>query len=401
MKTKHLILIFSVLFLTGCGLAASLKVQKAFDAESMSSKPFKQELPFQYINGVIVIDAEIEGHIRSFILDTGATTRITKDFAAILNTEYLGKIKTFDSNNEKTYAPYIKLKKINIGGVMLYDMVASVSDLTHLNTALCLNVSGIIGANAMNKCVWQIDYQEMKITFTNQRDSLTFSGKEEKINFSAMGKGTPTISLYSNGVYWGDAIFDTGSNGSISLDEKYLAPSISFAEMQIYSFGISSTKIKRLKMTTLSALNFEKSTSIKNQIVAFEKDRPFGIIGNRFLQNYKVTIDWRYQEIFLAKYNSSKPNSYQSFGCSPRFINDNTVRVGTITTSSEAYKKGVRLENRVLSINGIEFSENVHENYCRYLNERSDWKRVELLIQNEAGDLMVELERFDMIEFLN
>lgn len=186
----------------------------------ISNHSFKEELDFQEVNGLLIIQAEFDGVVRDFIFDTGSSIILDKDFASSLNVQKSGKVKTRDSNNNKQHIQHVKLEKFIIGEVSFYDRVASVSDLEHLNTAVCLNVSGIIGANAMNKCIWQIDYQKQKITFTNHRDSLLLSGKEQQINFSAVGKGVPTVSLYSNGTYWGEAIFDTGSNGGLSLNEQ-------------------------------------------------------------------------------------------------------------------------------------------------------------------------------------
>lgn len=300
MKKITLVSIFFLFLFSSCGLISSFKVRDAFLVESMTSKSFKEELPFQEVSGMMVIEAKFQGVVKNFIFDTGATTILDKGFASTLEAQKIGKVKTVDSNNKKKRIPYVKLKKFKIGNVSFYDMVASVYDMTPLKNKSSIEISGIIGANAMNKCIWQIDYQNKKIIFTNQRDSLNLSEKARKINFSATGKGVPTIALYSNGAYWGEAIFDTGSNGGIEINDKYLPDASSYVEKEVVTFGTLSSKTQKQKLVT-TTLQLTEAFPLNNQLVTFEDNLRFGIIGNQFLKDYKVTIDWMYQEIFLEQ----------------------------------------------------------------------------------------------------
>ena len=153
------LLLLNLLFLTSCGLMRTFKLIDAYDAESISSQPFYEEMDFELIKGFIIIEAAIEGKKGKFIFDTGGGNQLDDDFAKGLTIQKIGKIKNVDSNGHKKYIPYGTVKSLTIGKTKFYDSVISISDVEALNKVACLNVVGIIGVNAMNKCVWQINYQ--------------------------------------------------------------------------------------------------------------------------------------------------------------------------------------------------------------------------------------------------
>lgn len=400
MKKITLVSILFLFLFSSCGLIASFKIRDAFLVESMTSQSFKQELPFQEVSGMIVIEAEFQGVVKNFIFDTGATTILDKDFAATLEIQKIGKVKTVDSNNKKKRIPYVKLKEFKIGDISFYDMVASVYDMTQLKTRACIDISGIIGANAMNKCIWQIDYQNKKIIFTNQRDRLNLPSKEQKINFSATGKGVPTIAFYSDGAYWGEAIFDTGSNGGIAINKKYLPDSSSYVEKEVVSFGVLSSQVQKRKLAITPSIQLNQELTLNSQLMTFEEDLRFGIIGNQFLKDYKVTIDWMYQEIFLEQYEPVITAPLKDFGLYPLFTN-NTIVVGSIRSNSLAYKKGLRLNDRIIQINDITFENDTYNKYCQYMTERRNWNSISLVVLKDDKKLKFQFEKSEIMELLD
>ncbi|MGB1217005.1 MAG: aspartyl protease family protein [Saprospiraceae bacterium] len=347
----------------------------------------------------MIIQLKIGSTIRDFVFDTGASVIFDDDFVSTLDVQDLGKIKTVDSNNKKKYKQYVKMEKINIKNVSFYDIVVGVSDLDALNTATCLNISGIIGANIMNKCIWQIDYENQKIVFTNNRDSLSLSGKEQVINFSSIGKGVPTIPLYADGSYWGEVIIDTGSNKGISINENYLLDSIKFVENHGYSLGLSSTRKSIKKTAIIPSIELNRVFSLKDQAISFDKKRTFGLIGNGFLRNYKMTIDWMNQQIILTENEKILGTFQKDFGFSLLFT-DNDIRIGGIRIGSEAYKKGLRLNDVVIGINNIIFNKNIQEKYCEYLESRDNWKEAVVTLRKGNKEVEALIQESDWRELL-
>ena len=55
---------------------------------------------------------------------------------------------------------YVLLPKVTVGCVDFLNTGAAIADLKRSSVIACLNVDGIIGANLMQKAIWQIDYEK-------------------------------------------------------------------------------------------------------------------------------------------------------------------------------------------------------------------------------------------------
>lgn len=394
---KNFIIIFSLFTLTNCGLLSSFKVRDAFQAEHIGKSDFKTELPFQFINGAIIVEVMIDGKPRNFIFDTGASTILDDDLAKTLKFETLGKIKTFDSNRKKRKVKYVRLDEISVGAIEFYDIVASISDIEALKTAMCLDISGILGANVMNKGIWQIDFQNQKIIFTDNQKHLNLSGKAEKINFYAFGKGVPFMEFFIGGVKLGDVELDTGFNGAFDLDESYLPDNLLFMKKQVYISGVYGAMEQTQKIAKVPSIRLGETMELKDAVTTFSENKTFGYVGTRFLQDYLVTIDWQNQTILLEKNVLEIDNPYRSFGFHPRLVGDKLF-VGSLYIDSPIYKKGLRLNDEILKINDVDFTQNAANQHCSYLHNSAvkDWENINLTILRNGETITFEVERMDV-----
>ncbi len=396
---RKILLLLSVIQLTGCGLVATFNLRDAYLAETISPTAFYEVLPFQEVNGLIIISAKINEVEKQFIFDTGAATILDDNFAEELETDGIGKIKTFDSNGAKRKVDYVTLEKIQLNTITLSNVVASISDFDEMSISNCIDISGIIGANVMNKCIWQIDYKKQKIIVTNSHEKLKIPEKATKINFSAVGKGVPNVSLFIGGVYCGDAIFDTGSNGRIEVNKRYLDPKVDFIEFPVFVHGIHSAAIINQKIARIPTMSLNKSFFIENEPIIFEGNRPFALIGNRFLNNFKVTFDWMDHVIFMEEYDSVSPPKFMSFGFTPR-LESNRVVVSSIIPNSSIHLTGLQVGDEIIEINGIEFEKNTQENFCNFLEKRKEWEELTVLIKRDNETLTLNAKKVNLIEDL-
>lgn len=388
---KNILFFLIVLFFTSCGLKSAFKIRDAFLMEHIGVNDFKHELPFEIKKGALIVKVELGGKERKFILDTGSTTKINHQLKNEIASERLGKLKTFDSNGQKRHVDYVKLEKIQVEGVSFYSIVASVSDTEILKNRICEDVEGILGANVMNKAIWQIDFDRQKIIITDKRDSLNLSGNEQKIGFYFVGKGVPMFNLNIPGIYQGDVALDTGCNGTIALGINHFSSDLKCVERESYSVGTFSSKKYKIKTTRASQIKMGKAFEEKDVFVDFAKDNPLGLVGIKFLQNYLVTIDWRNNEILLGERTEYSKKQNLSFGFS-LIVVDGKTRIGSIVIDSPAYKKGLRLDDEVLKINDLDFRSNQQENYCRYIHTFQTNETVKVKIQIQQEDSIVEYE---------
>jgi predicted aspartyl protease len=405
MKAFDLLLLILITF-SNCRLISAFKVRDAMQEEKIMQFGFKRALPFRYEKGLIVVEARIDNEPYNFIFDTGASTIIDDDFAKKVKYKKIGIQKHKDTRGKNKKLKVIKINKVSIGGIDFSDIVTSISDLDNLKNTTCIDFVGILGANVMNKCVWQIDYQKKIIILTDSRDSLMQSSSRKTFDFYAEGKKTPKIRLSIDGKYIDEVLLDTGSNGGVDLPEKHLQDigiTNKFIIRNSMISGLLSESIETSKTTIIPKLTLGRGTEIENSFLTFNKISPSALIGNRFLQDYLVTIDWKYQEITLVSTQKNKSSINSTFGFSCR-LKEQILVIGSLTENSSADKAGLKINDEILQIDEKNYRNFNYSDYCELLENEIEEKTNELLITVKRGDkeMQVKVYKTDLVnEVLN
>ena len=131
---------------------------------------------------------------------------------------------------------------------------------------------------------------------------------------------------------------------------------------------------------------------VDTSIIAYSSKNPSPLIGNKFLQNYRVTINTTTSELILDKLpNTSLP--YTNFGFYPISLN-NQIIVGSICDQSDLYKSGIRLGDQVLNINQFDLSTTTSSQLCQILEElaKSNMNEITVSIahENQIIDLKIQ-----------
>lgn len=392
---KLILMFFATLTFSSCRIIQGLRIINAMQAETMKQHSFKRELPFQNVNGFIVVEMTVEGKIGHFILDTGAPTMLDENFAKSITFKTIGKQKTIDSGGKIRNVKTIKLANVSVGGVDFQGIVAGISDLNVTKSALCTDFSGFLGANIMNKGVWQIDYANKKITITDSRDSLQFSTDKKVVSFFSTGKGTPIIRMTANGVYLGEAEFDTGNSGNIIFTRQAAAnlpPLKGFIKSRGLISGAFGTRKDTILKILLPTLTLSDSFEIRNTPVNLSRSLVGSpLIGYEFLKNYTVTIDWKYQEITFSNYKPSVENPYYVYGFSPRLM-DGKLIVASIAEQSAAFKAGLELNDQILQINEMDFKNVTQNQYCDLMQKDLFTTTSTMVVTVRKGEKEVKYE---------
>ena len=391
---KLILIFFAALSFSSCGIIQTFRIRDAMEAETMKQHSFKRELPFQNVNGFIVVEMTIDGKIGHFILDTGAPTILDENFAKSIAFKTIGKQKIIDSGGKIRNVKTIKLANVSVGGIDFQGIVAGISDFSALKLGLCTDISGFLGANIMNKGVWQIDYANKKITITDSRDSLQFSTDKKVVSFFSTGKGTPIIRMTVNGVYLGEADFDTGNSGNIQFTKQAAAnlpPMKGFIKgygLAAGAFGMRKDTILKILLPTLT---LGDSFEIKNTPINLSRSLVgTPLIGYEFLKNYTVTIDWKYQEITFSNYKPSVEN-YCVYGFSPRLMEGKLI-VASIVEQSAAFKAGLELNDQIMQINEMDFKNVTQSQYCDLMQKDLFTTTSTMVVTVKKGEKEVKYE---------
>lgn len=352
---------------SGCGLISAFRIRDEMQLETINTYEFKQNIPFYEEQGMMFVDVIVGGQPKRFIFDTGASTIIDDDFAKTIPYEIVGIRRHRDVTGTKRRIKTIKLHQFSVGSIPFGGVIAGISDLSELQAALCLDFVGILGANVMNKAIWQIDYTQKMLTITDSRDSLPLWDSDHAFNFYSAGQGTPTIHLVLGNEYRGDVIFDTGFTGVISLPQSMCPPEITqFITKHSVVKGLFSTTVNTSQTTFLPNLRLDGKFHLDKQMVSFSQNEFRPLIGNNFLKNFITIIDWKHQLISLKPILPTQDSIYLGFGFALQY-HEGTIKIGSITEGSTAFLSGLRLGDPILQLDDTPLTSASFEDYCRLI----------------------------------
>ena len=396
---KYLIVFLSSIF-TSCSLVSSIKISKAITEGHIKQTSFNREIPFKQINGFIILTVSIEGQQYDFLVDTGAPTVIDSDLAKKLKIKKLGNQKVSDAYNKKKSLAYVKIKEISIAELRFFETVAIVSDFSLITKGLCLKVSGILGANLMSRAIWQIDFAQSKINVADNRESLFIPEKSWNVDFRLYGGvGTPKFNLTVNNILH-EVILDTGSKWGITLlhtaKNQLLNPQEFVLGYGTVS-GFLGNIVDTIRLAKIPLVKVGDSLEVKDEIVTFRDKIISDLVGNDFLKNYLVTIDWKNQSITFSLLNISSIKSFNSFGFKPTLSNNRLI-IGFLYQESPAYKIGLRLNDTILKINEWDFREVDQSKYCDFIDSKllENAENLSVLVSSEGKERTLQLIKTDL-----
>ena len=362
---------------------------------------FKEEIPFEMRAGIIFIKAAIEGKEYTFIFDSGATNAVSAELGDKLKLKHIAHQKAIDFEGKSGRIDFAVLKNISIGKINFENTGCAIIDFkTVAPEVKCLHVDGLIGANLMQKAVWQIDYKNKKIIFADNIDSLHVLKETPSVSFMPLLSGTPTFKAEINGVPTHRNIFDTGSSGGILFVKKDMdklnaaertKPVKTFRGVGSKGSGLYGRKIDTTYLSLLQ--NIKAGTfEIKNAKAEFKKTN-FGNCGSGFMKNYIVTFDWKNKKAWFMQNADLKTSERVSFGFSPA-VKDRKMFVSYVYDNSPAQLSGIKLNDQIISADGEDYRTVSDDTYCNMVRNLFLWKNsdtLNLTIRSAEGEKSVRL----------
>jgi len=333
---------------------------------SVTQNNYLTEIPFNYIDGYMFIDILQNNKSYNFIFDTGAE-------ATVIDKSIMNEFKFKHSEKSTISGPVVTnqsiqtivLKNITISEIEFVNIGAVAVDLKFPKKRFCNKVHGIIGTTLIKKANWQIDYQNKKIRFTNKLSKLNLTGNEHKIkmDLNEKGWGTETVELNIDG-YSSSFNVDTGNGRS-----KIVAHPDKFKKLlkknkgTSVKYGVSKSDTDYriiTKKISIGGITLENQTlSLENEVGNRQ------LLGNRFLENYLVTIDWKNHFLYLNQKRDIIADTLVDFelNFSPNF-KTNTIEMLTGLkkfTSKNKIEKGTILskinDKNLIGLSDKEFCE--------------------------------------------
>ena len=396
-------LIFVLSVFVSCKLLTTVKVMSKTLKSTPMQKDFFCIIPFEYQRNCIIVTINIGGKDRRLILDTGAAMVLSSKVCDEM------KLKTYflpKKDNDTHVIGSVILDELTIKNTVFKNVGAL--KLDSLNTMFsehCTKIDGLLGSNIFQHGVLQINYVDKKIIFTNDIQKLHDMQNALHIQFPAE-RLYVTIPTILNEKVPISLRLDTGYNGFITFnaqDSKPILASYSQDKISTYTqkigynsvFTETSTSQQDYKILLSNMkLNGEVIKDIPLQFGLYSNysKRKNGVIGNDFLKNYIVTIDWLKGDMFLLPNEKEVSfNEKTNFGIKCGFKQGKYI-VGSVLRGSEAEKKGILSNDEIMEINGKNISNLSNEEICTIKNNNTD------LIDSKANELFLKIRRANKTE---
>lgn len=279
-------------------------------------------IPFDYAQKEILLKVRINNSEElDFMFDTGASdTIIDRRVAA---DSFLLKQGQFGiaALGGVVAARSTVVKRIEIGNnLILNDIEARIVDLSPQSRNLNRRIAGIIGTNIISKFLVTIDYSKPEITFA---DSETAARPKGAAQAAFLQRGAPVVKANLNGKEEVKMLVDTGAafnNLPSAIAARHVrsdAPAkytteatgldlrpVKLGKLSVDSLVLGGQTSRQVSFTYVIDAKKPQSAPLKageatRNNGGFFENSNLGILGNPFLQDYIVTIDYKFQRMLL------------------------------------------------------------------------------------------------------
>ncbi|TCD11606.1 hypothetical protein EZ449_04920 [Pedobacter frigidisoli] len=342
---KHFIfsLLLLVLFLTSIAQQSPLK--------KIDIPLHRDSIRFQVVNDMIIVNVEVAGKVRNFLLDSAAPTLISQELQKELCLGITDSRSITDAGNTTSQMERGILPLLEIGNSKVTNLPVVFFDMSKIEQLACLNIQGFLGFDAFESTMLQIDVKNRKLLIADKLGKIT---PDERFGHGMKvlaGQNAVLLPVKFDKVFVEDALFDTGMNASLySVAKKtidYVAHTTSldkFVGARGYgaSLKVASGTENESKKTMLAFDEMYIGQFKISQPIVASANQPYSLLGVKFLKFGKITFDFSVERYYFEPYEKmNKAEPIKSTGFEFRF-EKNEFLVGVVWKDSPAEKFGLR-----------------------------------------------------------
>lgn len=346
---KQYILIVILLF-----LALALHAQTFdFKTGSFTANEYSIALPYQIVNDKIIVEVEIKGKKRKFLLDTGAPLAISQELFEELRPTILTKQIVRDINQKTDSLLFVRVDSLKIGGVFGMGIPAIV--LKENLIMDCLNVEGFLGSNALQNSVIQFDSQNQLIRIANSTSKLNLDGLTGS-DVLLDNQGSPFLKFNIGKKISEYVMFDSGSDVFYSMAHGKVKKFRKAKDFTIIHQAVGSNQVGLYGMdnseeTSLLRIPFVRLNGVSiNNIISESSNNNNSRIGSGILEYGVLTLDYKMKKSYFKPFAENTEFKNRQFQINPTFV-DNKLCVGKIWTKE--LEEVVSIGEEIISIDDI------------------------------------------------
>lgn len=289
----------------------------------------------------------------TFLLDTGSPCTYTFKTSKELNMKSKKFIRFGEYKSDYGYSD------LEIGKVRYQNIVSLFMDNGLFNY---LKVAGMIGVNAMQNSIWEINFEDTTITISDNLSHFKNISSTYLIPFKPYSEQqTPVVKLAINGNDTISAFIDTGHLSSFYFNSSFLNDSKQQANLNMKTLYCDvSENGKKLGKRTMYKRDLIQLNSLKIGDLEFEQVlaermnlyKGKNLIGLDFLKNFIVTIDWIHFNLYLKPIAGRAVSSNLASYGFEFYKKGEVLRIAYVVKGSQAEAFGLKCEDEVYTING-------------------------------------------------
>ncbi|MGD1318803.1 hypothetical protein [Chryseobacterium sp. 2R14A] len=349
-------------------------------------------IPFEYIDGKIIINVDIKNKKHNFVFDSGAFTILSEELRGQLNEKKTDIIfEGIDAHNSTSKNDMFSTDVLKIADEKLKKINFSFMDISWMNSRACMKISGVFGANMMNCKIWRIDFKNKTIDISDT--TLKSSDKAVSIPFTEENfTHVPEVKMNVRNQDF-SFVFDTGSGSGFTLgsksydavkDNNYLTfEGLLSQSLNSVSKGEKQLDVMEVKFNTID---------LGSQIVDSSTDSR-NLLGTKFMENFLVELDFISKNIIL--HNLNKTLEYNSFGVAFAPIEGHLVIVNKLKISQFTE---LNVGDKIVKVNHIITDKINDDTFCQVKKVVDNSQMI--TFQTDSGKEF-KLEKKNILEYLN
>lgn len=348
MKTSHT-LTYIFLFLVHTVQSQTID----FNQGNFNNDSYFIELSYQNINDKIIVEIELGGKIRKFILDTGAPLVVSSDLFKELNFQVLAKQSITDINQNNNSVLIVSVDSLKIGD---YFHIATPAIVLENNVIMnCLNIDGFIGSNVLRNSVIQFDSKSQTIKIANDISKLNLD-KGKGYDLMLDQQSSPYLRFHIGKKISEFVLFDSASDEFYSMANQKIEKFLKAKDFKIIhksngSNSIGVNGVADYNESSLMHIPFVSLGGVKIENVISETNNDINSrTGAKILQYGNLTLDYRNKKYYFDNTTDQIEFRSNQLQISPTYLN-NSFSIGKIWTKE--LEKKVSIGDKIITVNGV------------------------------------------------